>query len=52
MKIEGKAIVHSLTFFYEEIATAFYKKGALKNFKKFAGKHLCRNVLFLIKLQA
>ena len=26
--------------------------GALKNLTKFTGKHLCRNVLFLIKLQA
>ena len=30
----------------------FYKKGVLKNFKKFTEKHLCWNVLFLIKLQA
>ena len=29
----------------------FYKKGVLKNFAKFTGKHLCRN-LFLIKLKA
>ena len=27
------------------------KKGALKNFTKFTGNHLCQN-LFLIKLQA
>ena len=52
MKIEGKKIVHSLIFFYEETATVFYKKGVLKNFKKITGKHLCWNVLFLIKLQA
>ena len=29
----------------------FYKKGALKNFVKFSGKHLCQTP-FLIKLQA
>ena len=29
----------------------FYKKGVLKNFVKFTGKHLCWS-LFLIKLQA
>ena len=29
----------------------FCKKGVLRNFTKFAGKHLCRS-LFLIKLQA
>ena len=29
----------------------FYKENVLKNFAKFAGKHLCWN-LFLIKLQA
>ena len=50
-KIEGKKIVHSLIFFYEEAAIVFCKKGVLKNFKKFTGKHLCWNVLFLIKLQ-
>ena len=52
VQIEGKKIVHSLIFFYEEAATVFFKKGVLKNFKKFTGKHLCWNVLFLIKLQA
>ena len=30
----------------------FYKKDILKNFTKFTGKHLCRNVLRLLKLQA
>ena len=49
MKIEGMKIVHSLIFFYEETVTVFYKKGALKNFKKFTGKQLYWNVLFLIK---
>ena len=29
----------------------FYKKGVLKNFTKFTGKHLCQS-LFLMKLQA
>ena len=29
----------------------FYKKVALNNFKKFAGKHLCRSI-FLLKMQA
>ena len=29
----------------------FYKKGVLKNFAKFTGKHLCQS-LFLIKLLA
>ena len=52
MNIEGKKIVHSLIFFNEEAATVFYKKGVLKNFKKFTGKHLCWNILLLIKLPA
>ena len=30
---------------------AFCKKGALRNFAKFTGKHLCQ-VSFLIKLEA
>ena len=28
------------------------KKGVLRNFAKFTGKHLCQNLFFLIKLQA
>ena len=52
MKIEGKKKALSLIFFYEETATVFYKKVVFKNFKKFTGKHLCWNVLFLVKLQA
>ena len=51
MKIEGKKIVHSLIFFYEEAGTVFCKIGVFKNFKKFTGKQLRWNVLFLIKLQ-
>ena len=35
----------------KQLPMVFYKKkGVLKNFKKFTGKHLCWNVLFLIKL--
>ena len=30
----------------------FYKKVPLNNFEKFTGKHLCRSIFFLIKLQA
>ena len=52
VKIEGKKIVHSLIFFYEEAATVFCKKAVVKDFKKFTGKHLRWNVLLLIKLQA
>ena len=30
----------------------FCKKGVLKGYAKFKGKHLCQSLLFLIKLQA
>ena len=30
----------------------FCKKGVITNFSKFTGKHLCRSLFFLIKLQA
>ena len=53
MKIEENKIVHSSFFFSmkKQPPVVFYKKGVLKNFKKFTGKYLCWNVLFLLKLQ-
>ena len=53
--------LHSVTLCYKPIGCesllrsshpeVFCKKGVLRNFAKFTGKHLCRS-LFLIKLQA
>ena len=28
----------------------FYKKGVLRNFTKFTGKHVCQSLFFLVKL--
>ena len=30
----------------------FYRKGVLRNFAKFTGKHLCQTIFFLINFQA
>ena len=43
-----KTIITGLT--EKKSSVVFYKRGILKNFIKFTGKHLCWS-LFLIKLQ-
>ena len=32
--------------FQKQLSEVFYKKGILKNFAKFTGKHLCQILLF------
>ena len=33
-------------FFQKQPPEVFYKKGVLKNFTKFTGKHLCQSLFF------
>ena len=44
-------IIKSVLTFRSSYPKVFYKKGVLRNFVKFTGKHLCQG-LFLIKLPA
>ena len=44
-------VMATLIVSQEQPPEVFYKKGVLKDFAKFTGKHLCWS-LFLIKLQA
>ena len=37
-------IDHFLTLFRSSLAEVFCRKGALKNFAKFTGKHLCQSL--------
>ena len=49
-----KSDVFQITWILQHFRSSrqvFYKKGVLRNFSKFTGKHLCQR-LFLIKLQA
>ena len=32
--------------FQKQLSEVFYKKGILKNFAKFTGKHLCQSLFF------
>ena len=45
MKIEEKKIVHFFSM-TKQPPVVFYRKGVLKNFKKFTGKYLCWNLIF------
>ena len=45
-------IQHKIVFYRSSHQKCSMKKGALINFTKFTGKHLCQGVFFLTKLQA
>ena len=36
----------SIIFYYKQLPEVFYKKGVLRNFAKFTGKHLCQSLFF------
>ena len=45
-------MLHSQATFCMLHSEMFYKKGVLKNFAKFMGRHLCQSLFFSVKLQA
>ena len=50
MEISGKTVLTNVMVFYRSTRSeVFFKKGAVKNFAKFARKHLCQR-LFLNKV--